>query len=160
MIFNLGGYDNPAASLPSFTYSGTYQLVDDGSSDGLTQNWQLKLLTSGKLKFSTVVDSIDLFLVGGGGAGGQAGGGGGGGYVKTQKVVPVVAGTEYEIVIGAGGTGAAGNGGDGGKTTAFGYEAEGGKGAVDFGLQFIHFVSSCQKYIPGKAWRWPVLCLK
>ena len=36
MIFNLGGYDNPAASLPSFTYSGTYQLVDDGSSDGIS----------------------------------------------------------------------------------------------------------------------------
>lgn len=121
--------------MPEFTYSGTYQLIDDGKS-GSVQNWRIKFLTSGVLRFNKVPDSIDVFLVGGGG-GGATGfydgsifvgyGGSGGGYTKTVKAVKVEAGKDYTIVIGDGG--AVSNkytNHRGGTTSGFGYEAEGG----------------------------------
>ena len=61
--------------IPNFTYTGTYETVDDG--DG---NWRIKFLTSGiftLLKPKQLL--IDVFCVGGGGGGGGGSGGGGGG---------------------------------------------------------------------------------
>lgn len=115
--------------LPSYTYSGSHQLIDDGNG-----NWRLKLTTSGKLKFTslgTAKNGIDFFMVGGGGAGSE--GGGGGGYCVTHKGQYIATGTEYSIVIGAGGertssTSASGSDGKaGGDSTAFGYAAAGGR---------------------------------
>lgn len=61
MIFNL---TQPALdSAPKFTYTGTYEYIDDG--DG---NWRIKFLSSGT--FTPLKDmTIDVFLVGGGGGG-------------------------------------------------------------------------------------------
>ncbi|MEA5048477.1 MAG: hypothetical protein VB034_07680, partial [Eubacteriales bacterium] len=112
--------------LPSFTYTGTYTLLDDG--DG---NWRIKFLTSGTLTLEKST-TIDLFLVGGGGGGGNSvsynsSGGGGGGYTVTHKGIVLVGGTQYSVVVGAGG-GAASSGG----TTWFAnsnlYYAAGGNG--------------------------------
>lgn len=135
MIFNIGGSENTKGKMPEFTYSGIYQLLDDGK-NGSTQNWRIKFLTSGTLKFTKVVDEIDLFLVGGGGSAAsivnQVGGGnaGGGGYTKTQKRVPVEAGKSYEILVGAGGAENPSHNTpvNGSPSSAFGYSADGGYG--------------------------------
>lgn len=122
---------------PEFTYSGSYDFIDEGRG-----NWKIKFLTSGTLNITKLPRGqtmIDLFLVGGGGSGGceSYGGGGGGGYTKTQKRITPTLSTNYSITIGAGGTRAAGsgdgetygvNGNNGGTTSAFGYSAAGGKG--------------------------------
>lgn len=127
--------------IPAFTYTGSYQIVNDGDSaiSGSDGNWRIKFLTSGTLKFTQLngaSSGIDVFCVGGGGGGGAAygreisgegyfasgGGGGGGGYTKTTKGVSVTAGTSYAIKVGAGGS--AGNAG--GTTSAFGVSASGG----------------------------------
>lgn len=103
MIFNMGGVENVKSKMPEFTYSGTYQLIDDGK-NGSTQNWRIKFLTSGTLKFTKVVDAIDIFCVGGGAGGARDGGaGGGGGYTKTVKKVAVDKSSSYVVTIGAGG---------------------------------------------------------
>lgn len=110
--------------MPKFTYTGTYQLIDDGHG-----NWRIKFLSSGTLTFRTntgINHGIDVFLVGGGGRYSRtnyiteyAVGNGGGGYTKTQKNVSAVKGTAYTITVG--GTAAA--------SSAFGYTANpGGNG--------------------------------
>ena len=134
MIFNMGGRVNPAKKMPEFTYSGMYTLVDDGLTEA-AQNWSIKLLTSGTLKFTSLgagENGIDVFCVGGGGGAPRYCGGAGGGYTKTEKKVAVEAGKGYTIVVGAGGPSKTDhtNGGDGGTTSAFGVEANGGKGAI------------------------------
>ena len=82
-------------SLPEFTYTGTYQLIDDGYGD-----WRIKFLTSGVLTFAELgsgAKGIDVFLVGGGGGCGNANGvsdylgAGGGGYTKTTRQITVQA---------------------------------------------------------------------
>lgn len=112
--------------LPTFTYTGTYTLLDDG--DG---NWRIKFLTSGTLVMQKSV-TIDVFLVGGGGGGGNSvsynsAGGGGGGYTNTHAGIVLTGGTSYSVVVGAGG-GSASSGG----TTWFAYSnlyyAAGGNG--------------------------------
>jgi hypothetical protein len=87
------------SKAPKFTYTGNYNVRDDGV---------VELLTSGTIVFLNPV-TIDLFLVGGGGAGGSDAlntvvgcGGGGGGYTKTEKNFAVSANTEYTVVVGAG----------------------------------------------------------
>ena len=133
MIFNL---TQPVLdSAPKFTYTGTYEYIDDGGG-----NWRIKFLSSGV--FTPLKGMLaDLFLVGGGGGGcyvnDQYGaGGGGGGYTITQKSINLSANTEYQIIVGAGGTAKSDtsttntNGGDGGDTSAFGITAKGGKGAI------------------------------
>ena len=115
MIFNL---TQPVLdSAPKFTYTGTYEYIDDGGG-----NWRIKFLTSGvftPLKTMT----IDVFVVGAGGGGnGKYSAGGGGGYTKTAKSVVLEANTQYSIEIGA--SGATVNGGN---TSAFGSTSEGGK---------------------------------
>lgn len=120
MIFNL---TTPAVSkLPKFTYTGTYELIDDGGG-----NWRIKFLTSGVLTLTKPL-IVDVFLVGGGGgANATSGGGGGGGYTKTVTKLDVSAGS-YQIVVGAGGT----VGNDGGVTSAFNQSANGGKTGAQF----------------------------
>ena len=61
MIFNL---TQPVVdSAPKFTYTGTYEYIDDGGG-----NWRIKLLSSGVFTPSKAI-TIDAFLVGGGGGG-------------------------------------------------------------------------------------------
>ncbi len=106
--------------IPAFSYTGECKVVDDSGneiSSTTTNNWNIRLLTSGTLTFTDLrgTTSIDLFLVGGGGGSssrtesGDYGtihtGGGGGGYTKTQKSVAVSANTAITVNIGAGGTG-------------------------------------------------------
>lgn len=118
-------------AIPSFTYDGDYQILNDNDEAISTssKNWKIKFLTSGTLNFTNLngaADGIDVFLVGGGGNGNVTthnGGGGGGGYTLTKKNVSISEGT-YSITVG----------GSAGKTTAFGFTAnpggtkEGGRG--------------------------------
>jgi hypothetical protein len=129
--FLCGKGGTPSAELPKFTYSGEFQLVNEGN-----KNWKLKLLTGGKLRFTnlgTGINGIDVFCVGGGGGGGynnNYGGGGGGGYTTTVKGLSIQPYTEYNIEIGAGGPAFT----DGGDTSAFSVVAKGGKtGGSDSG---------------------------
>ena len=132
------------STIPAFTYTGSFQIVDDNDNPITTStgNWKIRFLTSGTLKFTDLrgaENGIDVFLAGGGGGGAAAGaggrdatyyrygsGGGGGGYMKTSKNVSVSTSSSYTITVGAGGA----VGKDGGATTAFGSTANGGKGAT------------------------------
>lgn len=131
MIFNVGGGANTANQMPAFTYTGSYDLIDDGK-DGSVQNWRIMLKTSGVLTFQRIGTLIDVFCVGGGGGGGKGdstlgrGCGGGGGYTKTNKGVSVQEDVVYTIEIGGGGAANS----DGGSTSAFNIVAEGGKCGV------------------------------
>lgn len=110
-----------------FTWDGgdnTCQVIDEGS-----DNWQMRFLSSGNLKFLSN-RLIDEFLVGGGGSGATVNHnswyallGGGGGYTKTVKSVVLAAETIYPIVIGAGATAA---NKQAGTSSAFGASAAGG----------------------------------
>lgn len=127
--------------IPAFTYTGEYKIVNDSGteiSETATNNWNIRLLTSGTLTFTDLrgTSAIDLFLVGGGGGsnsktvstdyGTVHSGGGGGGYTKTQKSVRVSANSAISVSIGAGG----GAGSSGGTTTVkvngSSYSASGG----------------------------------
>jgi len=128
-------------TIPVFTYTGDYEIVDDNNKviTTSTGNWKIRFLTGGTLIFTDLrgaANGIDVFLVGGGGGAVFTGtgyncGGGGGGYTKTKKGVSVTT-TSYEIIIGSGGEGVAAanqTGGRGGTTSAFGQSAEGGYGS-------------------------------
>lgn len=118
--------------IPSFTYTGTYTIVDDNDNEIVesADNWKIRFLTSGTLIFTdlkSAADGIDIFLVGGGGGGGGAGGeygqggGGGSGYTTTKKAYIPKVNTSYTITIGGGGAGGVNGarGGNGGTTSAF-----------------------------------------
>ena len=131
-IVRRGGSVSGGSGLPEFTYTGTYQLIDDGNG-----NWRIKFLTSGKLKFTKLGSAktgIDVFLVGGGGACGYSAGisdwcgPGGSGYTKTTNNVQVQEGIEYDIIVGAGGTRStvSNTQTQGGQTSAFNTYADGG----------------------------------
>lgn len=135
MILNLGGGDGFRRKLPEFTYSGQYELKDDGISNDV-QNWRIRLLTNGVLTFASLGSGktgLDVFCVGGGGGGGgnsQNGNpGGGGGYTRTALGVEAQQNRSYSIVIGAGGAAEQ----RGGTTSALGVEAEGGYGGNSAG---------------------------
>ena len=89
------------SKAPKFTYTGNYNVRDDGV---------VELLTSGTIVFLEP-KIIDVFMVGGGGAGGYIGnnvkdagcGGGGGGYTRTIRKIPVTANQSIPVTIGAGG---------------------------------------------------------
>ena len=123
MIFNL---TQPVLdSAPKFTYTGTYEYIDDGGG-----NCRIKFLSSGV--FTPLKDmTVDVFLVGGGGSSNNdilnTVGGGGGGYTTTVRNIALTANTEYSIVVGAGGVISGTNGTDGGSSSAFGANAAGGK---------------------------------
>ena len=111
------------SGFPEFTYTGQWApLIDDGKEES-TQNWRLKLLTTGTLTFTKDPGTLDVFLVGGGGngavvnnSGGSSGGGGGaGGKTLTIGIKPTK-NEPYEIVVG----------GSAGDTSAFGATAEAG----------------------------------
>lgn len=122
VIMRVGG-SGSTGRLPSYTYTGTSALIDDG--DG---NWQIRLLSSGTLVIAKSYN-IDIFMVGGGGGG--TGAGGGGGYTATYLGTSITGGAAYNIVVGAGGaaitSGAVGN--SGGTTSGFGHSVSGGEGA-------------------------------
>lgn len=113
---------------PVFTYTGTYEWIDDGN-----ENWRIKFKSNGVLTWihkNNAVHGIDVFLVGGG-----AGGypktfthGGGGGYTRTIKNVPLLT-RSYSIQIGTGGA----QGESGNPSIAFGYQAAGGNANGDGG---------------------------
>ena len=117
-------------SAPKFTYTGTYEYIDDGNG-----NWRIKFLTSGV--FTPLKDMvIEVFLVGAGGGGGRSpnsssshptvnvcSSGGGGGFTKTVRSVILTKDTAYEIVVGVGGAPEV----DGGSTSAFNATVSGGK---------------------------------
>lgn len=143
MIINMTG-GLGGTGFPEFTYTGDYQLLDDGD-----KNWRLFLLTSGSLKFNKqrgIANGIDIFCVGGG-AGGAAGVeytesgqklggyGGSGAHSTTASKIVASVGEEYEIIIGAGGAGQPFSGSSstssnnpGGTSSAFSIVAEGGSG--------------------------------
>ncbi len=117
--------------LPTYTYSGSHKLVDEGNG-----NWKIYFYTGGKLKFSylgNAASGINVFCLGGGGGGGggSGGGGGGGGNTTTNTKTGLAVNTEYTITIGGGGVGSGyrrAYGGNGGTTIAFGFSAAGGSG--------------------------------
>ena len=120
----------PDQPIPTFTYTGTYDFIDEGE-----DNWRLKFLTSGTFTITSTYPNpyyVDAFLVGGGGGGSydDYAGGGGGGYTRTVHTVSLKPNQGYDIVIGAGGAGASGttHGNNGLASTAFGYSAKGGEG--------------------------------
>ena len=110
---------------PEFTYTGNYELIDDGN-----RNWRIKFYSSGTLKFTKLGNAdegIDVFLMGGGGSGGQgelyyAGAGGKEGNTKTAKRIIVQTQIPYTIEVGAGGTADNASG----SSSAFGQSAAGG----------------------------------
>lgn len=116
-------------TIPEFTYTGDYEIVDDNDNPITTSqgNWKIRFLTSGTLVFTDLRGAevwIDAFLVGaGGGSTSHLVGGCGGGYTQTSKKIKIAINTPYEITIGAGGVG-----GVGGSTSAFDITAAGGKG--------------------------------
>ena len=127
-------FDIIVNKIPAFTYTGDYEIVDDGDNaiTYSTSNWKIRFLTSGTLVFDSLngaEDGIDVFCVGGGsgGCGYAVGGGGGGGYTSTLLRKSITVDTEYQIEIGAGGTSSEGMAipGAGGTTTAFGVTAAG-----------------------------------
>ena len=115
----------PLSTIPEFTYTGDYEIVND-SDEPITvsqDNWKIRFLTSGMLTFTNLngaENGIDLFLVGGGGNGETIRGarGGGGGYTKTVKGVSIAIATPYTITIGA----------SSGTSSAFGASANGASG--------------------------------
>ena len=126
MIFNINSFTGqPEISNepPEFTYSGDYSYNRIGDS----QNWDLKILTSGVLtftKFNNAANGLEVFLAGGGGGGGNGygTGGGGGGYTTNTVVDSPEENVQYFITIGEGGTVSV----NGGATKAFGASALGG----------------------------------
>ena len=136
---NSGSFVVKLRSVPEFTYTGSYQIVDDSDNvisdpNSYTGNWKIRFLSSGTFTITNLngaANGIDVFLVGGGGNGNlgfghqagrngyAAGGGGGGGGYRTTKKGVSVSKTSYSITVGA-----AKN-----KSTAFGYTANPGNSA-------------------------------
>ena len=130
------GFCAKGGAAPKFTYTGTYNVREDGV---------VELLTSGTIVFLEP-KVIDVFMVGGGGGGsgstldaGQGFGGGGGGYTRTNKRVAVQANTEYPVTVGSGGT----PGAAGGASAFNAYTVNGGKnGAIISGATTRYFGGS------------------
>ena len=118
---NSGSFVVKLRTVPEFTYSGSYQIVDDNDNvisdpNNYNGNWKIRFLSSGTFKITNLhgaANGIDVFVVGGGGNGGNAwgsqagrhgyasgGAGGGGGYNKLSKGVSVSL-NSYKITIGA-----------------------------------------------------------
>ena len=123
--FTMGGDNatltaNWTSQIPTYTYTGNSQLIDDGNG-----NWRIKFLTSGTLTFTSygnATNGIDIFLVGGGGGGSSRGAGAGGGYTLTVKGILINSNLSNEIIVGKGGAyQSAGN-----ESSALGYKAAGG----------------------------------
>ena len=115
MAANIRKIDKIMTGTPAlnkdFTYSGQCQVIDDSTE--AYNEWRIKFLTSGTLKFTANI-AVDIFLVGGGGGGAGhvtnsnnnsllCSGGGGGGYTKTLNNITLNKNVSYSIVIGYGG---------------------------------------------------------
>ena len=149
MILNRLFCGGANTTLPGFTYTGNYTVVDDGDA-----GWRIKFLTSGTLTLHSK-RNIDVFCVGGGSSGAYSrantsgvnyggGSGGAGGYTKTSKNIQALAGKAYTITIGAGGAAVGGgttpsNGKAGNSTSAFGVTASGG---VPISIQYSSTLTS------------------
>ena len=105
MIFNIGGRPDPAAMMPEFSFSGRYDLINDGVKDGV-QNWRIRLYESGSLTFNRTAQEAEVFLVGGGGGGAAGGGGGAGGYTRMGSIA-LEPNPTYHVTVGSGGMGSA-----------------------------------------------------
>lgn len=123
-------------AIPSFTYDGDYEIVNDLDVNITTSidNWKIRFLTSGTLTFTNLngaANGIDVFCVGGGGNS-TSGGGGGGGYTTTEKGVSVSANTTYTIVVGgaAGASSGFGVSANGGSSTSSNDGGNGGSGGA------------------------------
>lgn len=132
-----------SCKVPTFTYTGTYEVVDDNDNvitniSTYVGNWKIRFLSSGTLTFTNLgcaKDGIDAFVVGGGGNGAiggayiaqdtRAGGGGGGGAAITATKVAVSTNVGYSIVVG----GSTGNSSFGAGSVAY-FTALGGNTAV------------------------------
>ena len=95
--------------FPRFSFSGLYDLSNDGQDSTGKQLWSLILKTSGKLAFTKLDDTVDIFLYGGGGGGGNGGtditgAGGGGGRIASQMAADISVGDELNVTIGDGGS--------------------------------------------------------
>ena len=123
MADNIRKIDKVITGTPTlnkdFIYTGSCQVIDDSTE--AYNEWRIKFLTSGTLKFTANI-AVDIFLVGGGGGGAGhvanssgtlCSGGGGGGYTKTLNNITLNKNVSYSIVIGNGGVkgdrGVAGN---------------------------------------------------
>lgn len=119
MIVNAGYRGKVEAAMPKFTYTGQYNVRDDGV---------VELLTSGTITF-LIPAVIDLFMVGGGSGGRSSNtsasfgcGGGAGGYTQTVRKFKTVANNGYTVTIGAGGS----PGNPGGSTSFGTFNVDGG----------------------------------
>lgn len=99
-----GALGEPDVSLlqdSQFTYTGTYDFIEEGKRD-----WKVQFTSSGVFtpKKNLVVD---IFCVGGGASGGRyknsLSGGGAGGFTLTVLNLPLEANHSYPITVGAGG---------------------------------------------------------
>ena len=112
MIVNAGYRGKVGGGVPKFTYTGTYNVREDGV---------VELLTSGTIVFLNPA-TIDLFLVGGGGAGG-GGVTGSSGSSKGGDGGDTIFGTLLTAKGGGGGSGLAGTpnrlGGSGGGAVSY-----------------------------------------
>lgn len=118
------GFCAKGGAAVKFTYTGEYNVRDDGV---------VELLTSGTIVFlePTV---IDVFMVGGGGHGGYTNGwlknvgcgGGGGGYTRTIRKNTIAANTPINVTVGAGDTNVSTSGGSGGSSAFGNFTVQGG----------------------------------
>lgn len=138
MILNVNTKPLNSYGVPNFTYTGTYEIVDDNDNPltNNSKNWKIRFLTSGDLVFTKLKgakEGIEVFLVGGGGAGAKvyssSGGGGSGGEVSMQnKTIPIEK-TTYSIKIGGGSSTSIASSTQAGSSSAFGFTARGGYSA-------------------------------
>ena len=118
------GFCAKGGAVPKFTYTGEYNVRDDGV---------VELLTSGTIVFLEP-KVIDVFMVGGGGHGGSTNGwvkgvgcgGGGGGYTRTIRKIAVAANTSLPVTVGDGDTNVTTSGGQGGSSAFNNYTVQGG----------------------------------
>lgn len=94
--------------FPAFSFSGRYELLNEGKDSSGKQLWTLVLQSTGKLIFNRLSEAIDVCLYGGGGGGGNgtaslSGSGGGGGRTATQRNLSVAVGEEIDLTMGSGG---------------------------------------------------------
>lgn len=94
--------------FPAFSFSGRYELLNEGKDSSGKQLWTLVLQSTGKLIFNRLSEAIDVCLYGGGGGGGNgtaslSGSGGGGGRTATQRNLSVAVGEEINLTMGSGG---------------------------------------------------------
>ena len=120
-------YARLESTIPSFTYTGTYTIVQDSA-----MNWRIKFLTSGTFTPANNLN-VDIFAVGGGGSCDNLSGvgrrsGGGGGYTQTVTSQALTGGTSYTVTVGYGG-GTEGTSASDGGPSSFGslITANGGK---------------------------------